>query len=268
MITQGAADRGQVSEAIATLAGRIASLITDLPDTSIAIPKMQWSVGDAAAHLAFAQEFFARVVAGEQITHGDGTMASLAHANRSHLMSEKERRGSVLAERMVNSTQEFLLRAAALPSSSLLQTPMGRMDLDALYAYQVTHLMMHGFQLAAALRTPLVVERRVACMAIPFIKHSLPLVVDPRAAGNLTATYQVKPRGGLPFWVVVAGGAATVHDSRPGRVDCYLSADPVAFMQVGFRLKSQWPQIARFKLVAWGRKPWLALRFAGLFVPP
>jgi hypothetical protein len=45
-------------------------------------------------------------------------------------------------------------------------------------------------------------------------------------------------------------------------------ADPAAFLLVGSGLRSQWGQIARGKLLTWGRKPWLALRFVSLFSPP
>lgn len=52
------------------------------------------------------------------------------------------------------------------------------------------------------------------------------------------------------------------------RVDCHISADPVAFFLLGSGLASQWPLIARGKLMTWGRKPWLALKLASLFVSP
>jgi hypothetical protein len=51
-------------------------------------------------------------------------------------------------------------------------------------------------------------------------------------------------------------------------VDCRISADPVAFLLVGYGRVSQWPQIARGKMVAWGRKPWLGVKFRSLLRKP
>jgi hypothetical protein len=58
-------------------------------------------------------------------------------------------------------------------------------------------------------------------------------------------------------------GTATV--SGPGHPpDCWIYADPAAFLLVGYGRTGQWGQILRGRLLAGGRKPWLALRFANL----
>ena len=52
------------------------------------------------------------------------------------------------------------------------------------------------------------------------------------------------------------------------RVDCYLSADPVAFLLVFWNRKSRRAAIAQGQLSAWGPKPWLAPRFRSLLLEP
>lgn len=261
-------DRSKVGPAIESLSGEIAALIKGLPDTGVRVPGADWTVGEVGAHLSDAQRIFSRLASGERVPHGDGTPGSLAHANAQLLAVNRQRDGEALAASIVDHTQNFLRNASALPASRVFDTPMGRMDADTMYAYVLTHLLMHGFQLAGAAGKGLRVGRPTAELALPFIKYALPRVVDKQAAGNLRACYQVMLRGGPKFWVTIDRGEARVYDERPRRVDCYISADPVAFLQVGFRLKSQWPMIARGKLLAWGVKPWLGFRFAGLFLPP
>ena len=268
MSIQVGTEREKLRHAIESLSGQIAAMVKDLPDTSIKLPKAEWTVGEAAAHMSDAQGLFARLAAGEQVAHGDGTPGSLEHANRGALVANPQRDGAVLASSIVGQTQTFLMRAAAMPASRAVDTPMGRMDADTMYTYMLTHLMMHGFPMGMALHRPLVVERSFVHLTLPFIKHGLPMVVDKKAAGNLRAIYQVRMRGGSPFWVKFDRGTVTVHEQKPGRVDCFISADPVSFIQVGFKLKSQWPLIAQGKLFAWGLKPWLGFRFAGMFNPP
>ena len=51
-------------------------------------------------------------------------------------------------------------------------------------------------------------------------------------------------------------------------VDCWISADPTAFLLVGYGRIGLWGPIARGRLVAGGRKPWLALRYKRLLRNP
>ena len=50
--------------------------------------------------------------------------------------------------------------------------------------------------------------------------------------------------------------------------DCTISADPEAFLLVGYGRSSQWGPILRGKIFASGRKPWLGLKFNSLLVKP
>jgi hypothetical protein len=63
-------------------------------------------------------------------------------------------------------------------------------------------------------------------------------------------------------------GVAAVEPARGQTIDCHLSADPVDLMLVVYGRISQWGPIARGRLLAWGRKPWLGLRFKNLFFNP
>ena len=47
-----------------------------------------------------------------------------------------------------------------------------------------------------------------------------------------------------------------------------ITADPVAFLLLGYGRISQWSPILRGKLRAGGRKPWLAMKFATLLASP
>lgn len=268
MAPQALTDRRKVGQAIVSVAGQMAEMIRPLPDTNIPIPKSEWSVGEMAAHISDAQKLFARLTSGEDVRHGDGTVESLAPANRALLNRNQERSGESLANALVNNTQDYLQSAASTPPSKMMVTPMGPMDADTLYTYCLLHLMMHGFPISFALKKNLKVDPATVELTIPFLKHALPVVVNRKAAGKLRAIYKVSMRGGSSFWIKFDRGDVTVHDSKPGRVDCFISADPVSFLLVGFKLKSQWPMIAQGKLFAYGIKPWLGFRFAGLFLPP
>lgn len=268
MTTAASRDREKVGRALEAVTTQLAEMIRPLQDTNIPIPKSEWMVGEAAAHISAAQKLFARLASGEDVRHGDGTPESLAHANKAMLVQNPERKGEALATALAANTQDFLRSATPLSSSQVFVTPMGPMDTDTLFTYSLLHLMMHGFPIALALKKKLVVDPAAADLTMPFVRHALPVVVNQKVAGKLRAIYQVQMRGGARFWVKFDRGVVSVHDSKPGRVDCHISADPVSFLLVGFKLKSQWPMIAQGKLFAYGLKPWLGLRFAGMFLPP
>src|SRR4029453_641036 len=87
---------------------------------------------------------------------------------------------------------------------------------------------------------------------------------DRARAARLTATYQVRLRGGPSFQVRFQRGTAAVGPPQPGAADCRLTVDPVTFLLVAYGRRSQWPGILRGQLRAWGRRPWLGPRFLRL----
>jgi hypothetical protein len=52
------------------------------------------------------------------------------------------------------------------------------------------------------------------------------------------------------------------------RVDCHVSADPVALLLIAYGRRSQWVPILTGKLIAWGRQPWLGPRLVRYLVTP
>ncbi len=96
----------------------------------------------------------------------------------------------------------------------------------------------------------------------------LPLAVNPATAGEVEATFEVRIRRGSRFLIQVHHGTAQVERFRSHPVDCRISAEPVAFLLLIYGRISLWRPIIRGKLLAWGRKPWLALKLNSLFYNP
>jgi len=98
--------------------------------------------------------------------------------------------------------------------------------------------------------------------------------VDPRTfvnaeqAAGLQATYGLHLWGGGRLNFVSDDGSLRVEEPSARRVDCHILADPAAFFMVFWDRQSQWNAIAKRQLVAWGRKPWLGLKFRSLIRNP
>jgi hypothetical protein len=200
--------------------------------------------------------------------HGDRTREGLADANARVLERFPERGGERLAELILEGTRSYLKAADGVPAGFVAHTPMGSMDIDTCTSYMLTHLMMHGWPIARALRKGGPFDATHVELSLGFITNVMPAMLHERTPGGLTACYEVRFRGGSSLGFMFEEGQLTIGPSPSRRVDCHISADPVAFFLVGTRLVGQWGQIARGRLVTWGRKPWLALRFTSLFSPP
>ncbi|MFI6844390.1 maleylpyruvate isomerase family mycothiol-dependent enzyme [Kitasatospora sp. NBC_00085] len=255
-------------DAVLGVAEDIAALLRHRPDTDRPIPGAQWTVGEAAAHLALANELMAALAAGEQRTYGDGTPDSLAAANEASLTAFAERDTTVLAEEIVRHARAFTEACADRPASAPVLTPLGPMDLATLASYLLTHMLGHGYDLAVALRRPHMVDRHRVALTVPFLMTAMPRVVDGRSAAGHTACYDLRIRGGARFTVTFLDGAAEVSPGPTTRPDCTILTEPVTFLLLALGRCDPFAVLARGKVLAWGRKPWLALRFPLLFKAP
>jgi hypothetical protein len=261
--------RRQAKERAVVIAGRIGDLLRPLQDTSKPVPNTQWTIGETGAHLAFAKDLMARMVMGEALTYSDGTREGLAAANMESLGGFTERNGAALAEMIEASVDAFFRTAEALPEGSRRASPLGPLPVEVYSSYVLSHLLMHGESMARALGKPSIMDRESVLAAMPFIIFAMERFVDPRTTRDLTAAFALHLRGeDRTYYITFDRGEPRFTSEKVRRVDCHISADPVALLKVGFRIIRQWGPIATFKLTTWGPKPWLAFRFAGLFLPP
>ncbi len=63
-------------------------------------------------------------------------------------------------------------------------------------------------------------------------------------------------------------GAAVVSRESPRRPDCTILTTPVAFLLIALGRRSATRALTRGEVLAWGRRPWLALGFPSLFTAP
>lgn len=261
-------DREATATAVQEAAGALADMIRPLADTAIRMPGAEWTVGEAANHVATAARLFVDLANGLERVHGDETREGLAAANAEWLARDPERSAAKLADVIVENTRTFLDIAGRRPRGQRVRTPSGDMDMDTLVSYMLTHTLMHAVPIAKALHKPQPVRREYVPLMLPFLAKGMQTFVFKEKTRKLTASFLLHLRGGPKLAVTFDKGALTVGATPTRRVDCHISADPVALFLVGVGLKKQWGPIATGKLVTWGTKPWLALQFVGFFAAP
>ncbi|MFB7558224.1 maleylpyruvate isomerase family mycothiol-dependent enzyme [Streptomyces brevispora] len=257
-----------LADAIRATAEEIAALLRDAPDTGLPVPRSEWTVGEAAAHLAQANELMADVAAGRPRDYGDGTPQGLAAANERALAAFGERAGAPLAAMIVAQADAFLDAVAEYPVDETLMTPMGPMNRAVFGSYLLTHMLGHGYDLARALRRPHMVDRHRAGLTLPFLVEAMPRVTDAGTTAGLTARYTVRLWGGGRFGVTFTDGEVTVGHRPPDRPDCTISIEPVTFLLMALGRIAPAGAMARGRVLAWGRKPWIGPRFPEYFKAP
>ncbi|MFD7321723.1 maleylpyruvate isomerase family mycothiol-dependent enzyme [Streptomyces sp. NPDC059875] len=257
-----------LGEAIRATAADIAGVLRDAPDTGLPVPRSTWTVGEAAAHLAQANELMADIAAGRTRTYGDGTTQSLAAANEQALAAFGERAAAPLAGMICDQADAFLATIEERAPEDVLLTPLGPMGPAVLGSYLLTHMLGHGYDLALALGRPHMIDRARVELTLPFMITAMPRVVDPAAVAGLTARFTVRLWGGARFGVSVKGDEVRVTAEPSERPDCTVLTEPVAFLLLGLGRIDPWGVIARGRALSWGRKPWLGPRFPRLFTAP
>lgn len=259
-----------LGEAIRATAEEIAEVLRGVADTSVPVPGSEWTVGQAAAHLTQANELMAGIAAGQERTYGDGTPQSLAAANERALAAFEERGAEPLAGMIVAHAEAYLTAVDryGTDENATVVTPLGPMSRAVLGSYLLTHMLGHGYDLARALGRPHMIDRTRVELSLPFLITAMPRVTDAAAIARLTARYTIRLWGGARFGVTFTDGVVFVTPQPPTRPDCTILIEPVTFLLMALGRCNPWGAMARGRVLAWGRKPWLAPRFPRLFTAP
>lgn len=271
-------DWATVRAGVADVSTRVAGLVGGLDPAALDRPALgRWSVGDLAAHLTHAWEFDALLATGAPSPLDD--LSRLGDLTQMLVAGETCREPSALAGRIQAAGRSFLASTGGLrgdePRAWLGGVPL---PVSGLACQAISESLMHGHDLAVATSRPWAIPPSQAAMALEGFTNQVlsdprshPLLVAWDKAASLRACFNIRLRGHGQAWFVFDGkhGFECRSSPPPGQpVDCHISADPTAMLLVSWGRAGQWPLIAKGKLFAWGRKPWLGTGLASLFRHP
>ena len=280
----------QSQDALRDEVRRVTTLMRSITDPTI--PAVGgWNLAEVAMHLSqnwmlvpgLARQDVSRykaVVPGIAEVAGNSMIPDMwdnADMNARALRSDAERGLAVLADRIEERAQEFFDECAGhSPDEPRPWIVEGTtVPLSALTCNLLNETIMHGYDMARAAGRQWRIEPAHAAMVIEQFFVPVMLTCDSRTfvnagkAAGLRATYQVRLRGGGRINWIFDDGSLTVEEPPSTRpVDCHILADPAAFFMVFWERQSQWNAIAKGQLLAWGRKPWLGLKFRSLIRNP
>lgn len=280
-------ERGQ--DALRDEVRRVTTLLRSIRDPGVHAVG-QWNLGELAMHLTQAWMVvpglarrdlspFHQVVPSLAGVAGDSLirdMWDLADVTTLGVKSDPERDPGVLAERIEAQAEKYfsecvgadpdaprpwLVKGVTVPQSTLTY-------------HLLNETVTHGYDIARAAGRRWRIEpahARLVLLSFIFpVIDALPphTFVDQEKAAGLLACYELRIRGGGRFHFLFDDGGLRIEEPSSRRVDCHVSAEPVAFLMVLWARQSQWTAIAKGQLLAWGRKPWLGPRLRALLRNP
>lgn len=252
--------------ALEAVARRLVGLLEAVPDPAAPTRGLAWTLGETSLHLADGPALYADFARGRALPE---PTIDLGPVFARRMAAQPERTPSLLARRLEANTRRYLAETAELPATHPVPFfGAVTIELAVQSAILLGEFAVHGHDVARSIGRRWPIEAAHARLVVAALTALLPRYVDRASAGGLTATYQVRLRGGPSFQVRFDGGTAAVGPPQPGAADCRLTADPVTFLLVAYGRRSQWPGILRGRLLAWGRRPWLGPRFQRLLVRP
>lgn len=258
--------RQSLRQELRSAAGRAAAVIRAAGEPGARVPGLEWTVAETAAHLVNEFDDYVAYAQGrKRVAVSDRSPSQRnAVANAAQLSADPDRDLESLADRLGAAVDGFL---ALPPGEERVLVGNGvRMTRSTMTSALLGELLVHGLDVARASGQPWRIERGEALHVIAGVMEMVPDYLDRERAAGVRARFELRLRGGPRYLVSVADQRAVV--SSGGRGDCWISADPAAFLLVGFGRVGQWGQIARGKMLAGGRKPWLATKFGSLITGP
>jgi hypothetical protein len=92
-------------------------------------------------------------------------------------------------------------------------------------------------------------------------------MIDPARATGFDARIAFRIRGGIQATLVFNNGVLQIEAASGEPVDCRLTVDPATYLLLSFNRINPTIPTLQGKIVAWGRRPWLAVKMASLFKP-
>lgn len=218
-----------------------------------------WTVGDVSGHLTQVYGGYPIMASGGPSFVSDKD--KMPETYDAYLSDNPERDPRVLADRVERGLDEFLELARQMEPETPISWHGGiRIPIVVLLAIAVEEASLHGFDIAQAQNREWKVAPVDAELALKGLSVVVPHFLTPEGK-QAEASFRVKLRGNGPITFRFGGGALAVDSADEGPVDCRISAAPVEFLLVGSGRMGQWGPIAKGKIAAYGRKPWLGLKF-------
>jgi uncharacterized protein (TIGR03083 family) len=237
-------------------------------DTSVAIPDSEWTVRDAAAHVAGSTRRMTALAQGDASTVPTVDKQFLDARARKLIAEIPETDGKKLADRMRGALAQLMTETATRSGDQPITFHGGlRLTLAELVSLYLGEYLLHGYDIAVATGSPWPIDPGHAALAVGGFRRCFSGIFNPAAAAGIEATFRLDTAGTDPFFVRISN-ATYEEPAAAGSVDCVITADSVTELLVMSGRLSQWAAVALGRLTFSGQRSEIGPRFNDLFVFP
>jgi uncharacterized protein (TIGR03083 family) len=261
---------GSVSEAAAAVdrsCARFTTLLRSGLDGDQRIKASTWTIRDLGSHLTSGILAYRQVAAGKPSPYAD--INERAETNELRLEATSHLSLEAMADIIDAECAVVVADLRAQPGDALIAWHGGiTLTPRAVLGAMVGEFLFHGLDLARTVGARWRIDRVDALPAVDVFIEVAPHLLVRDVVRDVTATVEVRCRGYDTSTFEFRDGALTVTRGAASKPDVHMSVDPVSFLLVGYKRGGLAKPIATGRALAWGRRPWLALRFPGFFQAP
>ena len=266
---------GPTLNALRHAVARSADLWRHIDKPDALAPRLTWTAAETAAHVVGDLRDYTQALtrhANGYMTHANRPTESpsrlSAKVNARHLEEVPERNLHRLADMLEVAADAYLNAAVAADPTVEIATPNGLViGPSTMAALLLGEQLIHGLDISRTAKIPWTIAAADAFLVIPGVLTVAPQYLRPQRAGGVHISFELRMRGGASYRLVVDDGTAVVTAAAE-KADCVITADPVAFLLLGYGRISQLSPVLRGQLRPGGRKPWLAMKFGTLLDSP
>ena len=257
--------------ALRAATARFTSLVRAIEKPDDRTRGLDWSLGDTAAHVLLTIRYDLGNLVGSrrpyEVVDGD-FLRSGTRNNAEALRNEPERDTKKIADLIDEAMETFIEEAERRgPRAPAPLAGNKAMTVANLVGTILGEVILHGYDIARTIGEDLEIDPQAARLAVYATTATLPLAVDKKTTASLDVRLEMRIRGGERFTVHIDHGEARTEPIS-NNADLYMSADPVAYLLVGFGRTGPWAQVFSGKMLAWGRRPSLATKLPTYFRNP
>ena len=227
-----------------------------------------WSASDVAAHVATVLELNVGLACGTVLPVA--AMEAIPNWSQSALEKVEDRRPQALAHRIQAAVSELTDAASSRDGDPRVAWHGGlSIPVSTVLALMVGEAMIHGYDIARALGRRWHIPSAWAETTVRGVVQVVPLYFLPERSAGLHARFEMRLRGiETRALFTITDDELQISQPSGGRADCYISGEPTALLLLMYGRTGPLRPALTGHVVAWGRKPWLAHRFLGVFRNP